>query len=87
MRVLAEGKGAVLAYLEDQLLGLPGHPGRYSLSVDDRGQLILCVAGSTFIGEGEVVLAGMRLTVRGGVVKELELPRDAEPAAAADGRG
>jgi hypothetical protein len=25
-------------------------------------------------GEGEVVLAGMRLTVRGGVVRRLELP-------------
>ena len=81
VRILAEGKEAVLAYLEDQLGG-PGHPGRYSLTVDDRGQLVICVAGSTFIGEGETVQAGMRLTIRGGIVKHLELPPDAEPHAA-----
>ena len=79
MRVLAEGKETVLAYLENQLVGLPGHPGRYSLAVDDRGQLVICVAGSTFIGEGETVQAGMRLVVRGGIVKHLELPSGAIP--------
>jgi hypothetical protein len=87
VRVLAEGKEAVLTYLEDQLVGLPGHPGRYSLAVDDRGQLVICVAGSTFIGEGETVQAGMRLTIRGGIVKHLELPPNAEPAPAPDPAG
>jgi hypothetical protein len=74
VRVLVEGKEAVLAYLENQLLDLTGHPGRYSLAVDDRGQLVICIAGNMFIGEGESIQAGMRLVVRGGVVKHLKLP-------------
>ena len=75
VQVLAEGKEAVLAYLEDQLIGLPGHPGRYQLAIDDLGQLVICVAGSTFIGEGKTVLAGMRITIRGGLCKDLQLPQ------------
>jgi hypothetical protein len=75
VRELADGKEAVLAYLEDELCGLPGHAHpRYFLRVDDRGQLVVCIAGSVFIGEGETVQAGMRMTVRGGIVKDLDMP-------------
>ena len=72
MRMIADGKEAVLAHLEDQLLGLPGHPGRYMLAEDDCGRLVICVAGCMFIGEGEVRLAGNQLTIRQGVVKDVK---------------
>ena len=73
MRVIAEGKEAVLTYLEDQLVGMPGHPGRYMLAEDDSGLLVICIAGCTFIGEGDAKLDGNKLTVRRGIVLLCEI--------------
>ena len=67
MKMLADGKEAVLSYLESQIAGAPGFPGRYMLAEDDGGRLVICVAGCMFIAEGELVLDGMRLEVRNGI--------------------
>jgi hypothetical protein len=70
MKMIADGKEAVISHLESQLIDTPGYPGRYMLLEDDLGQLVICIAGCMFIGEGKAVLDGIRLTVRNGVAHQ-----------------
>jgi hypothetical protein len=69
MHKIAEGKEAVLEYLETEgLKRSGGKPGVYLLQRDDSGNLVAHIAGHSFIGSGTISLDGNRLVVVDGLV-------------------
>ncbi len=68
MKILAEGKDAVLAHLEQESVQIAGKPGNYALMQDDAGGLIAFIAGRSFIGTGSYTLDGNRFVVVNGLV-------------------
>jgi hypothetical protein len=75
MRTLAEGKEAVLHYLENEALGRTNEQsGVYMLQRDDAGNLVLHFAGFTFIGSGTVSIGGNLLDVTDGLVIKFQKP-------------
>ncbi len=68
MTTIAEGKEAVLAYLEDEAQTIAGQPGVYRLLRDDAGNLVAIIAGRSFLGTGSYSLGGSRMAVLDGLV-------------------
>jgi hypothetical protein len=69
MQKIAEGKEAVLDYLESEgLKRTGGRPGAYLLQRDDSGNLVAFIAGHSFIGSGVISLDGNRLMVVDGIL-------------------
>ncbi|VTU00986.1 unnamed protein product [Gemmataceae bacterium] len=71
MKVIAEGKEAVLAYLEGRAVSITGETGVYRLAEDDNGTLIANIAGHSFIGSGQIKMGGQTLSVVGGLIVSL----------------
>ena len=72
MTTVAEGKEAVLAYLEQEAQNRAGQPGVYVLLRDDSGNLVAFVAGHTFMGTGSYSIDGNRMVVVDGVIVHLQ---------------
>lgn len=76
MTTVAEGKEAVLAYLEQDAKNIAGEPGIYRLVRDDSGNLVAFIAGRSFIGTGSYSIAGNRLVVVDGLVMQVQERRN-----------
>jgi hypothetical protein len=74
MKIIAEGKEAVLAHLEQAAQTRVGKPGQYMLAQDDSGNLVAFIAGHSFIGAGTVSIGGDRLVVIDGIVVNVRQP-------------
>jgi acetyltransferase-like isoleucine patch superfamily enzyme len=75
MRTIAEGKDAVLNFLENETLKRTDEkPGVYQLVRDDANNLVLFIEGFSFIGSGTVSINGNLLTVADGRVINLQKP-------------
>ena len=75
MKVLIEGKDAVLAFLENETLRLTNEtPGVYLLQRDDSNNLILSIAGFTFIGSGTISVNGNLLQLVDGRLMKVGKP-------------
>ena len=72
MTTVAEGKEAVLAYLEREAQSIAGQPGVYRLVKDDSGNLIAFIAGRSLMGTGSYSLDGNRFVVVDGLVVHLQ---------------
>ena len=72
METLAEGKEAVLEYLEQDAQRIAGQPGVYRLVRDDSGNLIAFIAGRSFLGTGTYSIGGNRMIVVDGLIVQLE---------------
>jgi hypothetical protein len=77
MTTVAEGKEAVLAYLEQDAQKRAGKPGVYVLLRDDSGNLVAFIAGHTFMGTGSYSIDGNRMVVVDGVVVHLQQKQNA----------
>lgn len=74
MQTIAEGKEAVLDYLESEALKrTDGKPGQYRLEQDDTGNLVAFIAGYSFIGSGTFSLSS-RVHVVNGIVVDIQKP-------------
>lgn len=75
MKPLIDGKDEVLAFLENEALRLSDeNPGLYNLYRDDGGNLILTIAGFSFIGAGTISLSGNLLSVVNGRIAKANKP-------------
>lgn len=74
MQTIAQGKDAVLNYLENALKDINKDPGAYMLQRDDAGNLVLFFAGLTFICSGTVYFSGNLLDVLDGRMHKLQKP-------------
>jgi hypothetical protein len=75
MRTIAEGKDAVLSFLENEALKRTDEkPGVCQLVRDDANNLVLFMEGFTFIGSGTVSIGGNLLNVADGRVVNLQKP-------------
>lgn len=72
MTTIAEGKEAMLAYLEQEAQDIAGRPGVYRLVKDDSGNLVAIVAGHSFVGTGSFSLGGSRMEVRNGLLVDVQ---------------
>ena len=72
MMMVAEGKEAVLAYLEEEAQKIAGQPGVYQLVRDDYGNLVAFIAGRSFVGTGSYSLDGSRMVVVDGLVMHVQ---------------
>lgn len=72
METLAEGKEAVLEFLEKDAQRIAGRPGVYRLVRDDSGNLIAFIAGRSFLGTGSYSVGGKRMIVVDGLIVELD---------------
>jgi hypothetical protein len=77
MTTVAEGKEAVLAYLEQETQKSAGKPGVYLLVRDDSGNLIAYIAGHSFMGTGSYSIDGNRMVVVDGAVVHLQQRQNA----------
>ncbi len=77
MTTVAEGKEAVLAYLEQETQNRAGQPGVYVLLRDDSGNLVAFIAGHTFMGTGSYSIDGNRMIVIDGAVVHLQQKNNA----------
>ena len=68
MTTVAEGKEAVLSYLEQEAEVIAGRPGVYRLVRDDSGNLIAFIAGRSFVGTGSYSMDGNRVVVMDGLI-------------------
>jgi predicted RNA-binding protein len=71
MTTIAEGKEAVLAYLEQEARNIAGQPGVYRLVKDDSGNLVAFIAGRSFVGTGSYSMSGNRMVVIDGLVVDV----------------
>jgi hypothetical protein len=76
MTTVAEGKEAVLAYLEQEAQNIAGEPGVYRLVKDDSGNLVAFIAGRSFLGTGSYSIGGSRMLVIDGLVVCVQKPDD-----------
>lgn len=75
MQEIAQGKEAVLDFLENESLKITNEkPGEYMSMRDDANQLVLFLSGYTFIGCGTVSLDGNLLNVIDGRLITLQKP-------------
>ena len=72
METLAEGKEAVLEFLEKDAQRIAGQPGVYRLVRDDSGNLIAFIAGRSFLGTGSYSIGGKRMVVVDGLIVQLD---------------
>ena len=72
MNTIAEGKEAVLAYLEQEAQSIAGQPGVYRLMRDDAGNLVAFIAGRSFVGTGSYSIDGNRIVVMDGLIVQLQ---------------
>lgn len=72
METLAEGKEAVLEFLENEARRIAGQPGVYQLLRDDSGSLIAFIAGRSFLGTGSYSIGGKRMIIVDGLVVQLD---------------
>ena len=72
METLAEGKEAVLEFLEKDAHRIAGQPGVYRLVRDDSGNLIALIAGRSFLGTGSYSIDGNRIIIVDGLVVQLD---------------
>jgi hypothetical protein len=72
MTTIAEGKDAVLAYLEQESRNIAGQPGVYRLVKDDSGNLVAFIAGRSFVGTGSYSISGNRMVVIDGLVVHVQ---------------
>jgi hypothetical protein len=72
METLAEGKDAVLGFLEKDAERIAGQPGEHRLVRDDSGNLIAFIAGRSFLGTGSYSVGGKRLLVVDGLVVQFD---------------
>jgi hypothetical protein len=72
VETLAEGKEAVLEYLEKDAQRIAGKPGLYRLVRDDSGNLIAFIAGRSFLGTGTYSIGGNRMIIVDGLVVQVE---------------
>jgi hypothetical protein len=70
--LLAQGKEAVLEYLEREAQAKAGQTGQYLLARDDAGNLVAYIAGHSFIGTGTVTMGGRRMDVVDGIVVNVQ---------------
>jgi hypothetical protein len=68
MTTVAEGKEAILSFLERDAQNIAGEPGVYRLVRDDAGNLVAFIAGRSFIGSGSYSIDGNRVVVLDGLV-------------------
>jgi hypothetical protein len=71
MKIIAEGKEAVITHLEQEALKTAREPGNYLLGEDDDGNLVAIIAGRSFIGSGTYMWDGNRMTVMNGLVVQI----------------
>ena len=69
---VAEGKEAVLAYLEQETQNTARQPGVYQLVRDDSGNLVAFIAGHSFIGTGSYSIDGNRMVVVDGMLVHVQ---------------
>jgi hypothetical protein len=75
MQTIVQGKYDVLEHLENEALKRTNeNPGVYMLQRDDAGNLVLFLAGFTFIGSGTVSLGGNLLDVIDGQLVKIQKP-------------
>jgi hypothetical protein len=75
MQTIVQGKYAVLEHLENEAIRCTNEePGVYMLQRDDAGNLVLYLAGFTFIGSGTVSLGGNLLEVIDGRLVKIQKP-------------
>ena len=72
MTTVADGKEAVLAYLEQEAQNRAGKPGIYQLLKDDSGNLVAFIAGHSFMGTGSYSIDGNRMVVLDGVLVHVQ---------------
>jgi hypothetical protein len=72
MTTIAEGREAVLAYLEQETRDIAGEPGIYRLVKDDAGNLVAFIAGRSFVGTGSYSMSGNRMVVIDGLVVHVQ---------------
>ncbi len=72
VRIVAEGKEAVMQHLEATAKTRLGESGPYMLMEDDSGTLIAFLAGYSFIGTGSIALGGQQLVVKNGLVMAVQ---------------
>jgi hypothetical protein len=78
MTTIAEGKEAVLAYLEHEAQNIAGQPGVYRLMLDDAGNLVAFIAGRSFLGTGSYSIGGRLMTVINGLVEHVQQKPEAQ---------
>jgi hypothetical protein len=72
MTTIAEGKEAVLSYLEEESQKISGKPGIYMLLKDDAGNLVAFIAGRSLVGAGTYSMGGKRMMVVDGLVVQVQ---------------
>jgi hypothetical protein len=72
METLAEGKEAVLEFLEKDAQRIAGQGGVYRLVRDDSGNLIAFIAGRSFLGTGSYSIGGKRMIVVDGLIVQFD---------------
>ena len=72
MTTIAEGKEAVLAFLEGEAEHIAGQPGVYRLVRDDAGNLVAFIAGRSFLGTGSYSWDGNRMVIVDGLVVHVQ---------------
>ncbi len=72
MTTVADGKEAVLAYLEQEAQNRAGKPGIYQLLKDDSGNLVAFIAGHSFMGTGSYSLDANRMVMLDGVLVHVQ---------------
>ncbi|HEY1339980.1 MAG TPA: hypothetical protein VGF59_20850 [Bryobacteraceae bacterium] len=72
MTTIAEGKEAVLAYLEQEAQNIAGQAGAYQLMRDDSGNLVAFIAGRSFVGTGSYSMGGSRVVIVDGLVVHVQ---------------
>ena len=72
METLAEGKEAVLEYLEKDAQRIAEQPGVYRLVRDDSGNVTAFIAGRSFLGTGTYSIGGNRMIVVDRLIVQLE---------------
>jgi hypothetical protein len=77
MTIIAEGKDAVLAYLEQEAQNITGTPGIYRLVRDDSGNLVAFIAGRSLTGTGSYAIDGNRISVIDGLVVHVQQKQSA----------
>jgi len=68
MNTIAKGKDAVLEFLEKESQRRSGKVGEYILTRDNADNLIAIIAGMIFLGTGTVKLQNLNLTMKDGIV-------------------
>jgi flagellar biosynthesis/type III secretory pathway chaperone len=68
MKIITDGKDAVLHQLEDEARQRAKAEGKYLVANDDQSNLVAFIAGHAFVGAGSISLGCRKLEVSNGIV-------------------